>query len=204
MTKPSGYLLPAVIDGYDPEGFICLTLRFPDVPEYRQAVLGQLLDLGSWWKWERDGSQSARLAALYWRELLRGLTIADDCGYETEDDEAPYWDTAETVAGAGAGSKWEYIGDWAVTAFLAAAGSPGAALLYRTLVQRARLAFVTHDLGEIADIFIDGILALSIDTITQTAGITELIEAEIDLVQFAADHNLSGSERVIEIIRRAA
>lgn len=201
----NGYEVPAQIDGYDAEDFVCVSLRFPNAPEYRRAVRSQLLALGNWWTWERDGTTSARDAAIYWRELLIGLSIGDNCAPgEPDDDEAPYWDDAETVAGEGAGTRWEYIGDWAVTAFLATAGSPGAALLYRTLVNRARLAFKTADLGAIADIFIDGILALSIDTITQVPGITEVIEADIDLVQFAADNSLPPGERLIRIERRAA
>lgn len=200
-----GYAIPAQIDGYDEADFVCVSLRFPNTPEYRRAVRSQLLDLGSWWKWEQTGDTRARDTAIYWRELLLGLAIGDNCAPgNPDDDEAPYWDDAETVAGAGEGTRWEYIGDWAVTAFLATAGSPGAALLYRTLVNRARLAFKTADLGAIADIFIDGILALTIDTITQTPGVTEIIEADIDLVQFAIDHSLAPGERLIRIERRAA
>lgn len=199
------YQIPAQIDGYDTEDFICVSLRFPNAPEYRRAVRTQLLALGDWWTWERTGGTHARDAAIYWRELLLGLVIGDNCAPgEPDDDEAPYWDDAETVAGVGEGTRWEYIGDWAVTAFLATAGSPGAALLYRTLVRFVRLAFKTDDLGELADVFIDGILALTIDTITQTAGITEVIQAEIDLEQFAIDHSLPPGIREIRIERRAA
>jgi hypothetical protein len=201
----NGYEIPAQIDGYDEADFVCVSFRFPNTPEYRRAVRSQLLELGSWWSWERDGTTRARDTAIYFRSLLLSLAIGDICGgTEPDDDDAPYWDDAETVAGVGEGSRWEYIGDWAVTAFLAAAGSPGAALLYRTLVNRARLAFKSDDLGGIADIFIDGILALTIDTITQTPGIAEIIEADIDLVQFAIDHSLPPGERVIRIERRAA
>lgn len=199
------YEVPAQIDGYDEADFVCVSLRFPNAPEYRRAVRTQLLNLGQWWTWQRDGSTNARDAAVYWRKLLLGLQIGDNCAPgEPDDDEAPYWDDAETIAGVGEGTRWEYIGDWAVTAFLAAAGSPGAAILYRTLVQRARLAFKSDDLGALADIFIDGILAVTIDTITQTPGITEIIEADIDLIQFAADHSLPPGERIIRIERRVA
>jgi hypothetical protein len=164
-----------------------------------------LLALGSWWTWERTGGTEARDAAIYWRSLLLGLSIGDNCApNEPDDDEAPYWDDAETVAGAGEGTRWEYIGDWAVTAFLAVAGSPGAALFYRTAVQRARLAFKSHDLGAIADVFIDGILAFSINTISAVPGVEEIIQAEVDLVQFATDNGLPPGLRDIQIVRRAA
>lgn len=201
----NGYEVPSQIDGYDPADFVCVSLRFPNAPEYRRAVRSQLLALGNWWTWERDGTTNARDAAIYWRELLLGLTIGDNCAPgEPDDDEAPYWDDAETVAGAGEGSRWEYIGDWAVTAFLAVAGSPGAALFYRTAVQRARLAFKSHDLGAIADVFIDGILAFSLNTVSSVPGVEEIIQAEVDLVQFAADNSLPPGERLIRIERRAA
>jgi hypothetical protein len=211
--KLRGYILPENVADYDESEFVCVKLLIPNDSLYRAALLAQLHELGNWHAWEhRPGARQddiAEQAAQFWRDTaLDNITITDaPCGDGDDDetDDAPYWAEADAASDTGAGNNWEYIGDWAITAFLATAGSPGAALLYRTLVSKARLAFKTQDAGDIADIFIDGILALSIATASAVPGVPEIIEANIDLVQFAIDHSLpAGVERVIEIVARAA
>lgn len=206
-----GYPIPE-IDQID--GEVCVNLKLPNEPNFLRAFWGQFYELTRAASWgmepTRDQEELAyrREVAQFWRELYavnRDANIEYVCPDEndSEEDEAPYWSEADAQSAAGTGNNWEYIGDWAVTAFLASAGSPAAALIYRTLVSKARLAFQTKDAGDIADVFIDGILALSIPT-AAVGGITEIIEAEIDLVAFATDHSLPAGERIIEIIARAA
>lgn len=217
--KLRGYILPENIADYDESEFVCVKLLVPNDPLYRAALLAQLHELGTWHAWEHRHDKTAgrygyadataEAAAQFWRdttlsniEVLNGP--CDDCD-DDESDDAPYWAEADAASDAGAGNNWEYIGDWAITAFLATAGSPGAALIYRTLVSKARIAFKTQDAGDIADVFIDGILALSIPTASAVSGVAEIIEANVDLVQFAIDHDLpAGVERVIQIVSRAA
>ena len=116
------------------------------------------------------------------------------------DDDAPYWENLETVAGAGENWGYENLADWAITAFLAVAGSPLAALYYRTTAPKARLAFQTFDAGAIVNVFIDSILAFAVPTASTIPGQTEIVEATIDLVQFAADNSLAGNIREIRLV----
>lgn len=211
-TKIRGYILPENIDQYEPEDMICVSFNIPNERRYREAVLGQISRLQEWMTWEhgQHGDTRATEAAQFFRDFVMptltvGMTVCNDCE-DDDGDDAPYWDDAATAAGAGEGTVWGYenILDWGITAFLAiAAGAPGAAMFYKTTAPKVRLAFKSHDLGALAHIFIDGILAAAIPTMSTEAGIDEIIEVPIDLVQFAADNGLSGAERLIRIVKAA-
>lgn len=209
--KIRGYLLPENIDDYAQDDMVCVTLQIPNERRYREALLGQLHALGYWFTWEHGAAGDTRAsdAAQFFRDnVLGGITISTepchDCDDDNENEDAPYWADADALSDAGTAGNWEYIGDWIVTGFLATAVSPLAALVYRTVVPRARLAFKTHDAGMLADVFIDGILAVTVPTLAGTPGVSEKIIADIDLVQFAADHSLPAGERLIRIVPRAA
>jgi len=68
--KKAGYLLPEQIEDHP---LICVSLKIPDVEEYRAAFIGALYTLAQWWSWEKSfdgGDTRARDAATYWRKLL--------------------------------------------------------------------------------------------------------------------------------------
>lgn len=208
MGRMMGYPLP---DLESIETTVCVNLILPDNPELLRAFWGQVFALSNHWNWgleiTEDTRDAAREVGEYWRQIYadnRDSNIEYVCpeADEEDEDDAPYWDDAESMAGAGEGTKWGYeeIADWGVTAFLAVAGSPAAALFYRTTVPRARLAFQSMDLGDIVNIFIDGILAGSVNTASAVPGVAEIIEVPIDLVQFAADNSLTGVERLIRLV----
>lgn len=208
-----GYLLPDV-DAID--GEVCVQLRIPNEPAYIRAFWGALTELGNWYVWgaERardDGEKAEReIVASIWREAiyqsrLDNIPYACPNDEDVDDDDAPFWEPATgALAGENAG-QWGYdaIADWAITAFLAVAGSPLAALWYKTSVPVARVAFQTRDAGALVNIFVDGILALTVDTASTVPGVAELVEARIDLVAFATEHDLSGIERIIRIAAAA-
>lgn len=183
----------------------CRKITIPDEPLFIAAFYGALTELSRWWNWDTGGNENeAKAIATYWRNLLY-IGVDEDCGSSSDEDEAPFWDDIESAAGAGAGTRWGYedIADWAITAFLAVAGQPGAALFYKTTAPKVRLAFKSHDLGAVADVFIDGIFAFAINTVSSIPGVDEVIEAEVDLVDFATTHSLSGIERTIRIVKAA-
>lgn len=197
-----GWTPPEVVSGHTTT---CYQISVPDNDEHRRAFFGALHELTKAYNWDTEGDESkADEIATYWRHLLF-YELAEGCESGEPEDEAPYWEDIATAAGEGRGTRWDYedIADWAITAFLAVAGSPGAALFYKTTVPKARLAFQSHDLGAIADVFIDGILAFSVNTVSTVPGVEEIIEADIDLIQFAADNSLSGIERTIRIVKAA-
>lgn len=166
--------------------------------------------LGNAWAWDSDEGRNPqtdaerREIAQFMRVVIennRAANLFYECPADDDPDEdAPYWEDLETVAGAGENWGYESIADWAITAFLAVAGSPAAALFYKTAAPKARLAFQTFDAGAIVNVIIDGILALAIPTASTIPGQTEIVEATVDLVKFAADNDLTGTIREIRLI----
>jgi len=78
-----GYLLP---ETPNPEDRICVCVPIPNDPRHIQAFLGQLVQLGYWYNWERDEEKTARLAATEWRKIYECVVeeinciMASNCG----------------------------------------------------------------------------------------------------------------------------
>ena len=195
------------------EDEVCINLRIPNNPEILRAVWGQLDYLGNAWAWDDDDGRTPetdaerREIAEFMRNVMynnRQAIIEYECPPEDDPDEdAPYWEDVETLAGTAGNWGYENLADWAITAFLAVAGSPAAALFYRTAAPKARLAFQSMDAGAIVNVFIDGILALAIPTASSVLGQTEIIEATVDLVEFAGAHSLPPGLREIRLVAAA-
>lgn len=67
--KSGGAPLP---ENYLTDKRISVCLCIPNEPEYRQAFIGHLADMGKWWFWEKGGlgDRRATEAAELWRRLL--------------------------------------------------------------------------------------------------------------------------------------
>lgn len=79
MTEDKGFPLPDPVTGYP---LICVTLKIPDAPQYRQDFLGHIWQLGKWWVWEQSGlpgDTRAKDAAQYWRDLLYEHLKIEEC-----------------------------------------------------------------------------------------------------------------------------
>lgn len=203
-----GYVLPDI----NTTETVCINLVLPNDPNLLRAFWAQLFELSRPWAWGLEptndvNEQAERRAVAYW---CHDLYFSNrDANYEyvcpDEDDEAeddtPWWDDAQSASGAGEGTKWGYeqIGDWAITAFLAVAGSPLAAVWYKTTVPRARLAFQSMDAGAMVNILIDGILFGAVSTASSVAGVAEIIEVPIDLDAFRLANGL-GAENIIRLV----
>lgn len=74
--QKKGYPLPENVAPSETQSF-CVTIPAGD--EFRNAMLGQLLELGQWWKWKRSEALpvAATQTALTWREMY---SIEEDCG----------------------------------------------------------------------------------------------------------------------------
>jgi len=86
MSDDKGYPLPDPVTGYP---LICVTLKIPDVLQYRQDFIGHMWQLGKWWNWEQSGlpgDDRAARAAAYWRELLFEHMKIGDCPVDCCDD----------------------------------------------------------------------------------------------------------------------
>jgi len=87
MADDKGYPLPdGPISGYP---LICVTLKIPDAPQYRQDFIGHIWELGKWWNWEHSGvpgDTRATQAAQYWRDLIYDHMVIGDCPVDCCDD----------------------------------------------------------------------------------------------------------------------
>lgn len=78
MTKRNspGYLLP---EDLQPDENICVCVPVPKDERHILAFLGQILQLGYWYTWERDSEKKARLAAQPWREIYQCVSEEINC-----------------------------------------------------------------------------------------------------------------------------
>lgn len=87
MADEKGYPLPdGPISGYP---LICVTLKIPDAPQYRQDFIGHIWELGKWWNWAHTGQPGdtrATQAAQYWRDLLYAHFTIGECPVDCCDD----------------------------------------------------------------------------------------------------------------------
>jgi len=65
MTK--AWLLPAVVD---PVETVCVQIEVPKDDAHIQAFFGAIQQLGLWWNWERDESQTALATSIVWQRQL--------------------------------------------------------------------------------------------------------------------------------------
>lgn len=163
------YLTPDDI----PSGVFCRTVLIPDSAEWVALVDGALSALMSPLAWRQFGTLTEEEAAEAWKNMLLASWEVATCLAE---DTAPFWDDPDGADAEGSPAvstySWsERIEDWAIAAFVAASGVPGAAVEYLTIAPRFRLLFKTGDFGGIARIFIDDVLFTEVDTFSDVAGL---------------------------------
>lgn len=113
-------------------------------------------------------------------DLLEALAFLNDNINEAPcaPEEPIFFDDPDAADGqedsGGESGLLEQIGDWIIQGFLATTVSPAAALVYRTVIPRARVAFRTGNLGALFRILVDGVEVLSGDTFSETPGIKEV------------------------------
>lgn len=78
MTKRNspGYLLP---ENPQPDENICVCVPVPKDERHIQAFLGQLVQLGYWYTWERDDDKTGTLAARAWRDIYQCVSEEINC-----------------------------------------------------------------------------------------------------------------------------
>lgn len=188
----SGYLTPDDL----PDESHCRTFRIPNDVQWLSVFMGALLPLIYPENWQKSGELTTEQAADVMLNVIWDA-YANDFG-ECPVSDAPYWDDAdaadaddeyapddqtwygvlEPVAGISSLEEAEYeytfierVQDWAIAAFIAYAGSPGAAIAFLTIAPRFRLAWQAHDLGGIVDIFIDAAHIGRVDTYSPVAAV---------------------------------
>jgi len=159
-----GYIIPTQISDHP---LICVQFSIPNVPEYRAAFFGQLVELMNSWKWgdrsSEEGAAAASAAAAYWRSLL--LPISDQILMRVGTCEtAPlvYYEDAITSDDdiddvLTDYSQIEQISDFIVSSALAIMINPAAAVIYNATVPKFRIAFRKRDYGGIFRVLLNGI-----------------------------------------------
>jgi hypothetical protein len=91
--KNKGYLIPEVPQ---PDENICICVPVPKDWGHINAFLGQIMELGYWYMWEKDDDHNGRLAAEPWRKILDCISeeincaMANDCGCGSSDTQFIY------------------------------------------------------------------------------------------------------------------
>lgn len=191
-----------------PDETTCLLIQVPANTAWWALMVGVLYTLTLEWNWRQfEGGLDPNVAAAKWQEILdQALDIAsvsNSCDYDVP---APYWDddTADDADDEGTiveqpwygeivneGVTWrEQVGIWAITAFLAIAATPGAAIAFLPFANKFVLAFKQHSIGAIVKVLLDGVEMVTVDTYAPTDGIQNVtisLPAPVGLRAFDVD-----------------
>lgn len=78
MSNPGAYLLPP--EDFDDAEITCCIIFYPDVPRFRQALMGSLDYLATWRAWERDDARRGIIAANLWKDANQQTQECIDMG----------------------------------------------------------------------------------------------------------------------------
>lgn len=170
-----GYPTPLLI----PEQTACRSASIPASAEWFGLVMGLMLTLTDENNWQQfEGGITKEAAAAEWSMIVDSMydSAVGEGACTIPDDMSPYWDDPDAADADGTPEESSYsyteqIEDWTIAAFVAAAGTPGAAAAYLTIAPRFRLLFRTRDYGGIVKIFIDDVLQAQVDTYSATPGV---------------------------------
>lgn len=192
-----GYLTPDDI----PDDSHCRTFKIPNSTQWLSVFMGALLPLIYSESWQEygdltpDEAADAALAVIWdaYNNNTCPLLEApywDDSDADDADDEAPADDQpwyGELVPAAAFSAfdveeddppepefTWqENASIWIVTAFVAYAATPAAAIAFYPIARKFVLAFKAHDLGGIVKVLWDGEEIVRVDTYSESASVVE-------------------------------
>jgi len=159
-----------------PSDLACRTLQIPSSAAWLGVVMGALMALTDEKNWQQfEGGISTEDAAAVALEILDNAyaNITETCGIETQ---TPYWADDDEVEDTSPPELQTWYGhtdgndfitdaaDFVLQGFIAVGVSPHAAIAYRTLVPRMRVAFRRGDFGGLVNIFVDGVKTLDFST----------------------------------------
>jgi len=170
-----GYPTPVSI----PDLVACRQVKVPANIAWESLLMGLMLTLTDESNWQQfEGGISPESAVAVWSDMINSMyeSAESEANACAGDNTSPFWDDPDGTDADGSPAtntySWgERIEDWAIAAFVAASGVPGAAVSYLTIAPRFRLLFKTGDWGGIARIFIDDELLTIIDTFADVAGL---------------------------------
>lgn len=187
MPEGTGYNLSFPTPDSLPEETVCRIFTLPADVLFLGAFMGALEYLTDPEHWQAVGSVSPEDSAqAIFNAIDAAYTLAED-GVCSAIVPAPYWDEdsgddADDEAPAtdqpwygelvAEGTTWrEQVGIWAISAFVAIAATPAAAIAFLPFANRFVLAFKQHSAGAIIKVLIDGVEMVTADTYAPTDGI---------------------------------
>lgn len=212
MTGKPGFSIKGFPTPSDiPEELDCYNLPVPASSEWAGLVSGAIAALTDERNWYQTvGGILPADAAAAARGLLEAQT---DCPVQ-QDSEAPFWDSANGDNASDdepvISQPWyDTLGDWIITAFVAVAFTPGAAVTYITTVPKLRFYFRTRNYGAILQVLADGVPVANIDTYSAADGLVSLDVVNPGTtfrIEHTGTHNAAATPLIagygIEIVRK--
>lgn len=183
MTKTVyglGFPTPSATDA----ATLCRIVQLPDDTAFLSVFMGALALLENPDNWQQIGDMTPEASAQAFVDIIYNMYQNNTCFVDVE---APFWDDGtdadaeapaddqpwygelvEVMSGMGAAEptlEWhEELRLWIVTAFVAYAGTPAAAIAFYPFARKFVLAFKAGTAGAIVRVFFDGLHLANIDT----------------------------------------
>lgn len=163
---------------------LCRIVQLPDDTAFLSVFMGALALLENPDNWQQIGDMTPEESAQAFVDIIYDMYQNNTCFVDVE---APFWDDGtdadaeapaddqpwygelvEVMSGMGAAEptlEWhEELRLWIVTAFVAYAGTPAAAIAFYPFARKFVLAFKAGTAGAIVRVFFDGLHLANIDT----------------------------------------
>lgn len=212
---------------------LCRRFFVPDSPAFRESVSGALLELTYSWNWEQYGTMTPDETALAMLEMYNRYALDSACDYNAP---APYWDDEDasdaddtelittedwyggvTYTESGvpvfAGNRLE---NWLIAGFVAVVAGKDKAVRFLTATKQFDLYFRTGDWGGAVNVFLNGVLAVLVDTYSASPGLKRVpvltngapamgmgsMDAPVEMLIVQGDHHDGVSTPQLQIVRK--
>lgn len=164
-----------------PTGYVSRRINIPADLTFVAAV-NEVLSrptFPSAWDTRSDGLTAEQAAEVYTEGWASYLTL-----------DPPFFDSEDTVAIEQDDYPfYEKASDWIVTAFLALTLTPAAAILYRTTIPQARIAFRKGQFGAFIKVLVDGAEQLTVDTYAPSPELS-FLNIDLQAIGGAGEHEI--------------
>jgi len=159
--------------------FFSRRIIIPADRDWLALVNGAIDELTKPWNFEQHGDLTPEQTAQAFADIYDS--------YRVNDNEPPFAEDADSLDGEPKQEWYEDLADWIIEGFLAVTFSPGAAIVYRTIVPKMRLALRSGTIGAAFRVLLNGVEILTGDSY---GAIPEILEYVLDLAAEAVEHGL--------------
>jgi microcystin-dependent protein len=159
--------------------FFSRRITIPADPNWLALVNGAIDELTKPWNYEQYGDLTPDQTAQAFADIYDS--------YRENENEPPFAEDADELDGEPKQEWYVDLEDWIIEGFLAVTFSPAAAIVYRTIVPKMRLALRSGSIGAAFRVLLNGVEILTGDSY---GAIPEILEYVLDLAQAAIDNDL--------------